>query len=121
MDIAKDTQEKITQLQLFEQNLHSFLTQKRNFQSQMLEIENALKEIETSKEKVYKIVGGVMLESTKEKLEKDLKERKEVLDLRMNSIDKQEKSVKERAEKIQKEVMAEIEGQMKGAEDGKSD
>ncbi len=121
MDIGKETQEKITQLQLFEQNLHNFMAQKRNFQSQMLEIDNALKEIETSNDQVYKIVGGVMLATTKEKLEKDLKERKDVLDLRMESIGKQEKSVKERAEKMQKEVMEEIEKHMKEGEDGRSD
>lgn len=113
MDITPETQEKITQLQLFEQNLHTFLTQKRNFQSQVLEIENALKELETSDDNVYKIVGTVMLKSTKDKLTTDLNERKGVLDLRLKSLEKQEKNVKEKAEKIQAEVMAEIEKRMK--------
>src|SRR3989344_108826 len=113
MDITPETQEKITQLQLFEQNLHTFLTQKRNFQSQVLEIENALKEIETSDNNVYKIVGTVMLKSTKDKLTTDLNERKGVLDLRLKSLEKQEKNVKEKAEKIQAEVMTEIEKRMK--------
>jgi len=113
MDITPETQEKITQLQLFEQNLHTFLTQKRNFQSQVLEIENALKELETSDNNVYKIVGTVMLKSTKDKLTTDLNERKGVLDLRLKSLEKQEKNVKEKAEKIQAEVMTEIEKRMK--------
>ncbi|HIH15136.1 MAG TPA: prefoldin subunit beta [Nanoarchaeota archaeon] len=112
MDIAKDTQDKIAQLQLFEQNLHSFSTQKRNIQSQMLEIENALKEIETAQGAVYKIVGTVMFHSEKGKLAKDLKERKEVLDLRIKSFEKQEKAIEEKAKILQAEVMAELEKHM---------
>jgi len=109
MDFNKETEEKIRQLQLFEQNIHGLLTQKQTFQSQVLEIDNAVKELEKAKGKVYKIVGTVMIDSTKENLEKDLKERKEVLELRLKSIQKQEDGLKERAEKLQKEVMQEIE------------
>jgi prefoldin beta subunit len=113
MDLSPDTQEKITQLQLCEQNMHQFLTQKRTFQAQVLEIDNALREVETSTGIVYKIVGGVMLESTKDKIQHDLKERKDILDLRLQSVEKQEKATKEKAEKIQSEVMAAIESEMK--------
>ena len=109
MEMSKETEEKIRQLQLFEQNMHSILSQKQTFQSQIVEIENALKELESSEGKVYKIVGSIMIDSTKEKLKKDLGERKDVLDLRLKSVKKQEDGLKERAEKLQKEVMAEIE------------
>lgn len=109
MDIAKDTQEKIAQLQLLEQNMHSFSTQKRNIQSQMLEIENALKELDAAKGTVYKIVGPVMFHAEKERLSKDLKERKDVLDLRIKSFEKQENAIEEKAKKLQAEVMAELE------------
>lgn len=113
MDVSKETQDKIAQLQLFEQNLHNFSNQKRNFQSQILEIENALKETENTNGPIYKIVGNVMFLSEKEKLKKDFSERKEVLDLRIKSLEKQEKSIEEKAKKIQAEVMEEIEKHMK--------
>ena len=113
MDVTPETKEKISQLQLIEQNLHTFLTQKQTFQSQLLEVENALDELESAEGNVYKVVGQVMVSSTKEKLTKDLKERFDVLKLRINSIEKQEKSVKEKAEKIQAEVMKDIEQRMK--------
>ena len=119
MDVSKDTQEKITQLQMYEQNLHSFNSQKRNFQSQMMEIENALKELGIAHEPIFKIVGNVMFNHDKESITKDLKERKEVLDLRIKSLEKQEKSIEEKAQKLQKEVMEEIEKRMK-KENGKS-
>lgn len=113
MDFSKETQEKISQLQLFEQNLHTLVTQKRTFQSQVLEIENALKELQNSHEQAYKIVGSVMFKATQDTLKADLEERKSVLDLRLTSLEKQEKNLKEKAEKIQADVMAEIEKGMK--------
>ncbi len=49
-DMPEETQQKISQLQLFEQSLQNVLIQKQQFQAQLLEIESALKEIETAKE-----------------------------------------------------------------------
>ena len=112
MDFSPETQEKIAQLQLFEQNMHSFGTQKRGIQSQMLELDNALKELETAKGQVYKIVGTIMFHAEKETLGKDLKEKKDMLDLRIKSVEKQEKAIEEKAKKLQAEVMAELEKHM---------
>ena len=113
MDISPEAKEKVTQLQLIEQNLHTFLTQKQTFQSQVLEIENALKELESATGQVYRLAGSVMIESEKGKLSKDLLERKDVLDLRIKSIEKQENHIKEKAEKLQKEVMEELDKKAK--------
>lgn len=120
MDISQEAQEKIATLQLFEQNLQTFMTQKRSFQSQLLEIENALKEVENAKGTVYKIAGAVMFSTDKETLQKDLKERNEVLHLRMKNIEKQETALQEKAKKIQEEVMAEIDQHMK-EDNGRTD
>ena len=109
MDFSKETEEKVRQLQMFEQNMQNILSQKQNIQGQTLEVDNALEELKNAEGKVYKIVGTVMIDSTKERLEKDLNERKEVLELRLKSLKKQEDSFRERAEVLQKEVMLEIE------------
>ena len=69
----------ITQLQLLQQNLQNILVQKQQFQKQLTEINSALKEIATS-ETTYKILGNIMVAAKKEDLEKDLKEKKELLD-----------------------------------------
>ena len=53
-----------------------------------------------------------MFHSEKGKLAKDLKERKEVLDLRIKSFEKQEKAIEEKAKILQAEVMAELEKHM---------
>ncbi len=107
MEMTQETQEKIGQLQLIEQNLQSLLAQKQQFQSQIVEIGSALKETKDSKT-VYKIVGNIMVSSEKESLEKDLKEKKEMMDIRIKALEKQETQLKEKAQKIQKEVMGQI-------------
>lgn len=104
----KRTEEQIAQLQLVEQNLQSFLVQKQSFQTQLLEINNALKEIGSSKDKVYKIIGMVMVATNKEELIKDLNEKRELLNLRIKNIEKQEKELKEKGNKIQEEVVKKL-------------
>ena len=82
--------------------------QKQAFQMQLVENENALKELDKTKKNVYKIIGTIMVSSEKESVKKELKEQKDICDLRIKSLEKQEKSFKEKAEELQKEVMEEI-------------
>lgn len=103
-----NAQKKIQELQMLEQNLQNFLAQKQNFQMQMVEIDSALDELSKT-DKAYKIVGNLMVASKKDELEADLKNRKEMTELRIKSIEKQEKSLKDRASKLQKEVLGEME------------
>jgi prefoldin beta subunit len=106
-EVPKETEQKIAQLQLMEQNLQSFLMQRQQFQSQLIEVESALKEIESTKE-AYKIVGNIMVNASKEDLKKDLEEKKGILELRIKSLEKQEKQIKEKASKTQAEVLEKI-------------
>ena len=78
MNVSKETEQKIQQLQLIEQSMQQFLMQKQSFQTQLVETESALKELKNS-EKAYKIIGNIMVSSKKADLEKDLKSKKETL------------------------------------------
>lgn len=100
----KKTEEKVAELQMIEQNLQRFLTQKQQFQTQIVEVDNALKELSNAKQ-THKIIGNIMVEVDKKKLESDIKSKKEILELRLKSIEKQEQSMREKADNIQKEVM----------------
>ena len=87
--------------------MQSFLVQKQQFQAQLIEIESALKELEQSKE-AYKIVGNIMVSSDKDELEKDLKKKKEIVELRIKTLEKQENQIKDKASGVQAEVMEEL-------------
>jgi len=108
MKMDKETEQSIAQLQMLEQNMQATIMQKQSFQAQLLEMENALKELEGSKKEVFKIVGSLMIESSKEDLKKDLSNKKELFELRVSNLEKQEKKIKEKAEQLQAAVMKQI-------------
>ncbi|MBN2053081.1 prefoldin subunit beta [Candidatus Woesearchaeota archaeon] len=105
--MENELQAKINQLSMMEQNLQNFALQKQQFQAQLMEVESAEKEIKTSKE-AYKIIGSIMVLGDKEKLQKELAEKKEMINLRIESFEKQEAKLKEKAEVLQKEVLDEM-------------
>ncbi len=107
MEIPKETEQKISQLQMFEQSLQSFLGQKQQFQIQLVEIESALKELDDT-EKAYKIIGNIMVETDKTELKTDLNSKKEMLELRIKTMEKQEAQVREKASKLQSEILKKI-------------
>jgi len=114
--MEKELQNKINQLSLMEQNMQNFALQKQQFQAQLMEIESAEREIKDSKE-AYKIIGSIMVASDKAKLEKDLTDKKEMLKIRIESFEKQEAKLKEKAEAMQKEVLDEMKKTEKGERD----
>jgi len=106
--LNQETQEKIQQLQIFEQNIQNLLLQKQAFQFELNETENAIEEVKKAGEEVYKMIGQVMLKASKPEIEKELSQKKDILGLRIKSIEKQEANLKEEAEKIRQEVMKKI-------------
>ncbi len=100
MKIDKETEEKIREMQLIEQNLQNFLLQKQAFQLELNETENAGEALSSSKGEVYKIVGQIMLKSNRPDLEKDLSEKKHLLELRLKSIEKQETELRASLERL---------------------
>src|SRR3989344_1795056 len=101
----EDQNQQIQKLQQLEQNMQSFMMQRQSFQSQFLDTENALKEMQTPQKEVYKIMGTIMISVSQEEIKKELEEKKEILNLRIISIEKQEDILKKESDKIKKEVM----------------
>lgn len=108
MQIDKETQEKIQELQNYEQTLQSVMMQKQAFQIELSETENALEEITKSKDDVFKLVGNIMIKADKTAIEKELKQKKELLALRLKSIEKQEADISKEAEELREEVIKKI-------------
>jgi len=104
----KETEEQIKELQMLEQNLQAIMMQKQAFQSEMSEIENAFEELEKTKDEVYKIIGNIMLKSSKETILKDLKEKREIIALRVKALDSQEKSFSDHTDELRKKVLSKI-------------
>ena len=108
MELDKETQEKIQELQASEQTLQQMLMQKQAFQMELNETENALTEIVKAKDDVFKIIGQIMIKSPKKEVEDGLKKKQELLSLRMKSIETQEETFLEQTNKLREEVMKKI-------------
>lgn|SRR3989338_2493741 len=112
--ISKQTEQKLMQLQLLEQNIQSITIQKQQFSNQLLEIENALKEVQNT-DSAYKIVGNIMVLTKQKDLVDDLSQKKELANLRIQSIEKQEKKLREKATELQNEVVSKLKAEKQEA------
>lgn len=106
--INNDTQKRIQELQIIEQNLHSLIMQKQAFQIEISETDNAFNEIYNSKEDIFKIVCNIMIKADKNKTLDELKKKKDLLSLRFKSINSEERNLNNKIEELKKEIMAKI-------------
>ncbi|MEM4625475.1 MAG: prefoldin subunit [Candidatus Pacearchaeota archaeon] len=105
VEIDENTNKKIQELQILEQNFQNVLMQKQSLQIELSEIDTALSEVQKSKGDIFRVLGQVMIKSTKEEVKKDLNEKKESLSSRISLIEKQEQSLREIIERIKGEVI----------------
>jgi len=103
--MGSNENKKIEELQILESHLQHILAQKQGIQVELNEVDNAISEIKNAGEEVYKVVAGIMLKSTAEKLNKELEERKKTLDSKMNAVAKQEKLLEDKASELRTEIV----------------
>ena len=98
---------KMQQLRLTQQNLQNVMLQKQQIQGQLIELESALTELKTT-EKAYKIIGKIMIASSKEKLAKELQEKKEVQEVRLKNFNRQEEKLQAVLEQLQTDAVEDM-------------
>jgi prefoldin beta subunit len=108
MKINKETEEKIQELQILEQNFQNISLQRQAFQMELNETESALLELSKSDDEVYKIVGQIMFKANKKETEKELEEKKHIISLRLKSLDKQEATSREKIDVLRETIEKEI-------------
>ena len=110
-NLDEETQGKIQQLQMLEQNFQQLLMQKNAFSMELNEADLVISEVEKSSGDLFRIVGGqVVIKSDKEKILEDMTNKKELMSKRMESIDSQEKEFSEKIESLRDEVLKKIQG-----------
>lgn len=90
----EDLNRSLLEYENMEKQLEVLLIQKHQLQLQLNEVRHALDELKKSSGDVYRSVGSVMLHTTKEAAEKDLRERNELLEVKLNAISKQEEKLR---------------------------
>lgn len=105
VELNKEAQEKIQELQALEQNFQALLIQKQTFQIENNETKTALEEIEKTKSDVFRVIGQIMVKSDKKALKKELSEKNDLIKLRVTSIEKQENELRIEIERLRNEIM----------------
>jgi len=106
--MIENQDQKIQELQMFEQNLQNILMQKQVFQLELSETDSALKEIGKAKSDVYKIIGQLMIKKDFKEVEEELKNKEKLLTLRLENLEKQESTIAEKADKLKEEIMGSL-------------
>ena len=114
-NISPKVQNQLGMLQQLQQQLQTILQQKAQYELAVREAKRAQEEIKDSADDAVKYlsVGTVMMEKKKEVVDARLTEKIETLELRIKSLEKQEKMLQGKFEQLQSQIKAAIEG--KGA------
>jgi len=95
-----DLEKLLSEYQAVQEQLRTFAAALDQLQNQKEEIERAKQEINAAAGKVYISVGGVIVETTKEKALADLNERAEMTSLRISTTTKQYNELKNKEQQL---------------------
>jgi len=110
--VTEEDKEFLGQFQSYQQQMQVILIQKENLKLQILEIEKALEELESSKEKeAYKIAGPIMIKKNSEDIKTELKERKDNFELRTKTLEKAEERITNKLKEMEPRLRKMIEKQ----------
>lgn len=100
------TRKDIENYQVLQQQLQIVMMQRQQMKLQSDEIDHALGEIDKAKGTVYRIVGPILISSTKEDAVKDLQDKKELIASRTGVMEKQEERMKKSLDDLRKIIEA---------------
>lgn len=108
--LPPEVQAKLAQFQQVQEQLRMILAQKQNVQAELREIESVLAELEKLPDntELYKNIGHILIKTSKENVVKELNERKEILELRMKTLEKQEAYLQKQYNELKRRVTEEL-------------
>ncbi len=107
----------LEKLQELDTQLQQLLLKKQQYEAELKDIDRAISEIEklTPDAKLYKAVGTFLVSVNKDQALQDLKDRKELLDLHVKTLAKQEQMLRKQMSDIETRVNSLMQGGSVGA------
>jgi prefoldin beta subunit len=111
-NIPPKVQNQIAQFQQLTQQIQMVTTQKIQLESQVRELEKTVQELEkVGDEAVYRNVGSLLIQvKDKPALIAELKEQKETAEVRVKTLDRQDKHLRERHQTLQQQITQALQG-----------
>jgi prefoldin beta subunit len=103
-------QQRLLRLQQVQQTLQTVLTQKQQLELELNDVEQALSELEqlTDTAVIYKSIGSLLVKSEKPKVTTELNERKDLLNMRINVLGKQEERLRSQVKDLQTKLQRDL-------------
>ncbi|NIP67384.1 prefoldin subunit beta [Candidatus Bathyarchaeota archaeon] len=108
--LPPQVQQRLLRLQQLQQTLQGVLTQKQQLEMELNEVDQALDEMEglTDDATIYKSIGSLLVKSERTKVTTDLNERKELIDMRINVLGKQEERLRNQVKELQTKLQRDL-------------
>ncbi len=119
-EVSPKIQNQLAQFQQLQQQLQAILGQKYQMEAQIKEIERTVEELNKTGDDVpiYKSVGSLMIKAKdKATVLKEIEDDKESLGVRVKTLDRQEKYMRERYQSLQDSLSKALGGERQGQED----
>ena len=113
--IPPQLQEQLVRLQQIQQTYQVVTSQRQQLEHEHLEVDKALRELEKMSDEtiVYKSIGAILIESKRRKLIEELTERKELLDMRVKVVTRQQNRLEEQLRELQGRVQQRLQSTTK--------
>lgn len=104
--IPPQVQQQLAMYQQIQQQLQQISSQKMQYEMNLREMKKALEELEACADDaaVFSAVGSVMIQKDKETVKTELSDKADSLELRIGSLEKQEKAMAAKAASLQKQI-----------------
>lgn len=108
--LPPEIQQRLLKLQQLQQTLQGVMAQKQQLEMQLSEVEEALTELEKMNETavIYKSIGALLVKSQKNTVTEELKERKELLTMRVDVLTKQDDRLRTQAKDLQEKLQQDL-------------
>ncbi len=104
--IPPEVQQELVKLQQLQAQLSQVLTEKELLRQELRDIErtlSVLKDLPQDAE-LYRSTGHILVRVSKDDVEKELNERKELVELRLKTLEKQESMLRQQLSQVQSKV-----------------
>jgi prefoldin beta subunit len=103
-------QERLLRLNQLQQTLQSIVAQKQQVELELTEVEQSSTELQklTDDAVIYKATGSLMIKTERPKMMTELSERKELLNMRVQALTKQEERYRSQVKEVQTKLQQDL-------------
>jgi len=104
--LPPEVQQQAIKYQQIQSQLNQLIAEKSVLEQELREVDRALEVLKNVPDNtdIYKLAGHLLIKVTKENAEKELNERKELLELRIKTLNRQESLLRQQLSEIQNKL-----------------